>query len=118
MTKQAVSSRPELRAADDAAIENAIAHADPMVLRGLVYQLTGDPEHRRQLRPPLQPACQRVGSVRRRRWGWPWARHNQWRRTLRWRSQRGAVTWQRMTVLQASSFAEAVSWLLALLADD
>ena len=25
---------------------------------------------------------------------------NLWRRTLRWRSQRGAVTWQRMTVLQ------------------
>ena len=25
-------------------IEDAIAHADPMVLRGLLYQLTGDPE--------------------------------------------------------------------------
>jgi hypothetical protein len=25
---------------------------------------------------------------------------NLWRRTLRWRSQRGAVTWERMTVLQ------------------
>ena len=44
MTSQAVSSRPELRAASDAAIEDAIAHADPMVLRGLLYQLTGDPE--------------------------------------------------------------------------
>ena len=44
MTKQEVSSRPELRAADDAVIEDAIAHADPMVLRGLLYQLTGDPE--------------------------------------------------------------------------
>jgi 4-hydroxyacetophenone monooxygenase len=44
MTKQAVSPRPELRAADDAVIEDAIAHADPMVLRGLLYQLTGDPE--------------------------------------------------------------------------
>src|ERR1700734_3189992 len=44
MTKQEVSSRPELRAASDAAIEDAIAHADPMVLRGLLYQLTGDPE--------------------------------------------------------------------------
>src|SRR5580698_9630015 len=43
MTNQAVSSRPELRAASDAVIEDAIAHADPMVLRGLVYQLTGDP---------------------------------------------------------------------------
>src|SRR5690349_19434261 len=44
MTKLEVSSRPELRAADDAAIEDAIAYADPMVLRGLLYQLTGDPE--------------------------------------------------------------------------
>jgi 4-hydroxyacetophenone monooxygenase len=44
MIKQEVSSRPELRAADDAAIEDAIAHADPMVLRGLLYQHTGDPE--------------------------------------------------------------------------
>ena len=44
MTNQAVSFRPELRAADDAVIEDAIAHADPMVLRGLLYQLTGDPE--------------------------------------------------------------------------
>ncbi len=44
MTKLEVSSRPELRAADDAVIEDAIAYADPMVLRGLVYQLTGDPE--------------------------------------------------------------------------
>ena len=44
MTKQAVSPRPQLLAADDAVIEDAIAHADPMVLRGLLYQLTGDPE--------------------------------------------------------------------------
>ena len=44
MAKQEMSSRPELLAADDAAIEDAIAHADPMVLRGLLYQLTGDPE--------------------------------------------------------------------------
>src|SRR6201996_6811633 len=44
MTKQEVSPRPELRAADDAAIDDAIAHAAPMVLRGLLYQLTGDPE--------------------------------------------------------------------------
>ena len=44
MTKQEMSSRPELRAASDAVIEDAIAHADPMVLRGLLYQLTGDPE--------------------------------------------------------------------------
>jgi hypothetical protein len=32
-----------LQAADDAVIEDAIAYADPMVLRGLVYQLTGAP---------------------------------------------------------------------------
>ena len=43
----ALPTRPELRAADDAVIEDAIAHADPMVLRGLLYQLTGDPEVRR-----------------------------------------------------------------------
>ena len=39
-----ISSRSELRAARDEIIEDAIAHADPMVLRGLIYQLTGDPE--------------------------------------------------------------------------
>ena len=44
MTKQQISSRTELLAADDATIDDAIAHADPMVLRGLLYQLTGDPE--------------------------------------------------------------------------
>ena len=36
--------REELLAASDAVIEDAIAHADPMVLRGLLYQLTGDDE--------------------------------------------------------------------------
>lgn len=44
MTKLQASSRPELLSADDAVIDDAIAHADPMVLRGLLYQLTGDPE--------------------------------------------------------------------------
>jgi 4-hydroxyacetophenone monooxygenase len=44
MSKLEVSSRPELQAADDAVIEDAIAYADPMVLRGLIYQLTGDAE--------------------------------------------------------------------------
>ena len=43
MTQPEAPSRPELLAADDAAIEDAIAYADPMVLRGLLYQLTGDP---------------------------------------------------------------------------
>ena len=44
MTKQDGSFRAELRDASDALIDDAIAHADPMVLRGLLYQLTGDPE--------------------------------------------------------------------------
>lgn len=34
----------ELLEASDEQIESALEHADPMVLRGLVYQLTGDPE--------------------------------------------------------------------------
>ncbi len=38
------SVRPELCAASDAVIEDAVGHADLMVLRGLLYQLTGDPE--------------------------------------------------------------------------
>lgn len=36
--------REELLAASDAEIRDAVAHADPMVLRGLIHQLTGDPE--------------------------------------------------------------------------
>src|SRR6478736_2052972 len=36
--------RPELLAASDAEIEEAVSHADPMILRGLLYQLTGDAE--------------------------------------------------------------------------
>jgi 4-hydroxyacetophenone monooxygenase len=36
--------RPELLKASDAEIEDAVKYADPMVLRGLIYQLTGDPE--------------------------------------------------------------------------
>ncbi len=38
------ATRPELLAADDAVIDDAIGYAEPMVLRGLLYQLTGDPE--------------------------------------------------------------------------
>ena len=34
----------ELLAADDATIDDAVAYADPMVLRGLLFQLTGDPD--------------------------------------------------------------------------
>jgi 4-hydroxyacetophenone monooxygenase len=36
--------REELLAASDATIEDAVSFADPMVLRGLIYQFTGDPE--------------------------------------------------------------------------
>ncbi len=36
--------RPELLGASDEQIEQAVAQGDPMVLRGLIYQLTGDPE--------------------------------------------------------------------------
>lgn len=35
-------ARSELLGASDATIEDATAHGDPMVLRGLIYQLTGD----------------------------------------------------------------------------
>jgi 4-hydroxyacetophenone monooxygenase len=38
------TTREELLAASDATIGEALEHADPMVLRGLIYQLTGDPE--------------------------------------------------------------------------
>jgi len=36
--------RTELLAASDETIADAVGHADPMVLRGLLYQLTGDPD--------------------------------------------------------------------------
>jgi len=39
-----VGVREELLAASDAEIEDATQYADPMVLRGVIYQLTGDPE--------------------------------------------------------------------------
>jgi len=39
-----MTTRQELLLASDATIDDAIGHADPMVLRGLVYQLTGDEE--------------------------------------------------------------------------
>jgi 4-hydroxyacetophenone monooxygenase len=41
--KQVIPARPELLAASDAVIEDAVSYAEPMVLRGLLYQLTGDP---------------------------------------------------------------------------
>src|SRR5579864_6397815 len=36
--------RPELLSASDEVIADAVKHADVMVLRGLIYQLTGDRE--------------------------------------------------------------------------
>jgi 4-hydroxyacetophenone monooxygenase len=37
-----MTERPELLTATDEIIDDAVRHADPMVLRGLLYQLTGD----------------------------------------------------------------------------
>jgi len=37
-----MSERSELLAASDETIDDAVSYADPMVLRGLLYQLTGD----------------------------------------------------------------------------
>jgi len=39
-----VAKQSELLTATDQTIDDALQHADPLVLRGLVYQLTGDPE--------------------------------------------------------------------------
>ena len=38
------AKRPELLEATDETIADAVQYADPMVLRGLLYQLTGDEE--------------------------------------------------------------------------
>src|ERR1700690_4065269 len=40
------TTRQELLDASDEQIEDAVTYADPMVLRGLLYQLTGDEEVR------------------------------------------------------------------------
>ena len=37
-----IATQPELLTASDATIDDAVQHADPLILRGLVYQLTGD----------------------------------------------------------------------------
>ena len=37
-------ARPELLEASDATIDDAVRYADPLVLRGVLYQLTGDEE--------------------------------------------------------------------------
>ncbi|MHA3791118.1 FAD-dependent oxidoreductase [Sphingomonas sp. YL-JM2C] len=42
--EQAGGIRPELLGASDAQIEDAVCYSDPMSLRGLIYQLTGDEE--------------------------------------------------------------------------
>ena len=39
-----MAAREELLAASDETIADALLYADPMVLRGLLYQLTGDSE--------------------------------------------------------------------------
>ena len=44
MTTNEATVRPELREASDAVIEDAVGYGEPMVLRGLLYQLTGDDE--------------------------------------------------------------------------
>lgn len=55
MTTAAVTGAPELRTASDEQIERAVAHAEPMVLRGLLYQLTGD-EQAAATRVTVDPA--------------------------------------------------------------
>ena len=42
MSAAPAAALPELLAASDATIEDAVTYADPMVLRGLLHQLTGD----------------------------------------------------------------------------
>jgi 4-hydroxyacetophenone monooxygenase len=44
MATSEATARPELLAASDQQIEDAIQYADPMVLRAILYQLTGDPD--------------------------------------------------------------------------
>ena len=41
---QSPDATSELLEASDATIDDAVQHADPMVLRGLLHQLTGDEE--------------------------------------------------------------------------
>jgi 4-hydroxyacetophenone monooxygenase len=43
MARIEAPAQPELLGASDAVIEDAVGYAEPMVLRGLLYQLTGDP---------------------------------------------------------------------------
>ena len=51
--------REGLLAASDAVIEDAVTFADSMVLRGLLYQLTGDEEVRCLIQAVLAPDRER-----------------------------------------------------------
>ena len=44
MAEMDAPMRPELLDASDEQIDDAVKYIDPMVARGLLYQLTGDPE--------------------------------------------------------------------------
>jgi 4-hydroxyacetophenone monooxygenase len=55
--------RSELLAANDETIEDAVQFADPMVLRGLLYQLTGDEALTRNIATARVPAGYRTRQV-------------------------------------------------------
>ena len=59
--------REDLLAASDEVIEDAVTFADSMVLRGLLYQLTGDEGCRVRERKPHRLGEQRVAGEDRRR---------------------------------------------------
>jgi 4-hydroxyacetophenone monooxygenase len=48
-----MTAREELLAASDEVIDDAVRYTDPMVLRGLLFQLTGDPEVAAIEAPPV-----------------------------------------------------------------
>ena len=53
-----MSKLVELLRADNAVIEDAVGHADPMILRGLLYYLTGD-----ESLAEIQSTIMRMGSA-------------------------------------------------------
>jgi 4-hydroxyacetophenone monooxygenase len=55
--------REGLLAASDEVIEDAVTHADPMVLRGLLYQLTGDEEVARARVNPVGAAARGIADA-------------------------------------------------------
>src|ERR1700760_2025517 len=65
MTAHQREIRRELLDASDETIEDAVAHGDPSVLRGIVYQLTGDPELAASQTAPAMGAgfCGGAGAV-------------------------------------------------------